>query len=255
MRSARKNDIHPIICKQCGVPAYADRPSQQFCGIKCASNGRSYQEWPCIDCGELFQPTHNKNVICKDCKELRKQKPETAECVKCQAVIKGGCRTCKSCQQAMKRQHTKKANAEAARKNLTKIRTCKDCGDSFTNQEHKTVGRSNGHGRCVPCAVERKRKVARQQSRKSDRRRRARKKLATDGITDRMIFDRDGWRCVYCKVLVRVCDGINFADPNMATIDHVIPLSKGGTDLAENKVCACRKCNCHDKGTANWLLF
>lgn len=31
--------------------------------------------------------------------------------------------------------------------------------------------------------------------------------------------------------------------PNQATIDHVVPRGKGGSDLKENMVCACLNCN------------
>lgn len=54
------------------------------------------------------------------------------------------------------------------------------------------------------------------------------------------VFNRDNWACVYC--------GINVVrskeyKPNQATIDHVIPLSKGGTHTMDNVVTACQKCN------------
>jgi hypothetical protein len=32
------------------------------------------------------------------------------------------------------------------------------------------------------------------------------------------------------------------------TLDHIIPLSKGGPDLPENIVQACKKCNCSKQG-------
>lgn len=47
------------------------------------------------------------------------------------------------------------------------------------------------------------------------------------------ILKRDGYRCAYCP-----CD-----DPVMMTVDHVVPLSKGGTHDPENLVCACTACN------------
>lgn len=47
-------------------------------------------------------------------------------------------------------------------------------------------------------------------------------------------FIPNNTRCVYCGVLLN--------DKN-ATIDHVIPLSRGGTNTKGNKVYACVKCN------------
>ncbi|MFE4367961.1 MULTISPECIES: HNH endonuclease [unclassified Streptomyces] len=39
------------------------------------------------------------------------------------------------------------------------------------------------------------------------------------------------WRCAYCP------------DGRAEHLDHVVPLSKGGTDTADNMVPACAKCN------------
>jgi 5-methylcytosine-specific restriction endonuclease McrA len=49
------------------------------------------------------------------------------------------------------------------------------------------------------------------------------------------IFIRDGYTCVYCDSK----DGL--------TIDHIIPVSRGGKSTFENCVAACRTCN-HKKG-------
>lgn len=48
------------------------------------------------------------------------------------------------------------------------------------------------------------------------------------------VFDRDGWRCTYCG------DEITSAT---ATLDHIVPVSKGGADDAENLAAACLICN------------
>ncbi|MGC9329624.1 MAG: HNH endonuclease [Candidatus Hinthialibacter sp.] len=53
---------------------------------------------------------------------------------------------------------------------------------------------------------------------------------------------RDGYRCQYCGVQ---------HSPDKLTLDHVIPLSRGGKDVWSNVVTACKKCN-HRKG--NYLL-
>lgn len=50
----------------------------------------------------------------------------------------------------------------------------------------------------------------------------------------RAIVDRDGWTCAYCgKCLTQ----------ETATIEHVLPLSRGGRDAIKNMVLACRSCN------------
>lgn len=50
----------------------------------------------------------------------------------------------------------------------------------------------------------------------------------------RQIWERQNEKCAYCgqrKQLKRM------------TVDHIIPLSKGGTDDIENLQCTCKKCN------------
>lgn len=51
--------------------------------------------------------------------------------------------------------------------------------------------------------------------------------------------------CHYCKR--SVSRNVHEAAENRATIDHIIPISKGGTSRKENTVVCCRKCN-REKG-------
>ena len=78
------------------------------------------------------------------------------------------------------------------------------------------------------------------------------------------IADRDGLYCRYCCIPLFPSDEIQkhlipapFRNSRgqimnagklpdtirMATVDHVVPLSLGGTDMADNLVLACAKCN------------
>lgn len=57
-------------------------------------------------------------------------------------------------------------------------------------------------------------------------------------LTNRALFRRDANLCMYC--------GNAFQDKDL-TRDHVMPSSKGGEDIWENVVAACRRCN-HHKG-------
>jgi hypothetical protein len=63
-----------------------------------------------------------------------------------------------------------------------------------------------------------------------------------------MCAERDGAACFYCGTEL---------DPEQpeATVDHVIPLSRGGTNQPRNLVLACTMCN-HGKGErtmAEWF--
>jgi hypothetical protein len=57
------------------------------------------------------------------------------------------------------------------------------------------------------------------------------------------VFRRDGYRCVYCESTMRL------------VLDHVIPLSRGGSNDASNLVACCEPCN-SEKGALTpdeWL--
>lgn len=49
------------------------------------------------------------------------------------------------------------------------------------------------------------------------------------------LTERDGNRCYYCRR--------DFTDDNRATIDEVVPRSKGGSRALHNQVLACEECN------------
>ena len=84
----------------------------------------------------------------------------------------------------------------------------------------------------------------------------------------RSIADRDGWSCYYCGVSLvpvdtptndpRYYDGSRHhkngvpyprAGYASASIDHVIPVSKGGTNDLDNLVLACHRCNARKRAT------
>lgn len=68
-----------------------------------------------------------------------------------------------------------------------------------------------------------------------------RARLHSSGIDLRMVYAKDNGKCYICgrrcQLDLRVRNGL------MATVDHVIPLSKGGMDIDSNKRLACQECN------------
>lgn len=54
------------------------------------------------------------------------------------------------------------------------------------------------------------------------------------------VYERDNWTCYICGV--KVIKSSNYRK-DMATIDHVIPLSKGGSHTYENVKTCCHSCN------------
>lgn len=66
----------------------------------------------------------------------------------------------------------------------------------------------------------------------------ARRRLIA-AFTDAVVA-RDGPLCRYCKVETQPTG----PDYQRRTVDHLIPVSKGGKDTKENLVIACKTCNC-----------
>jgi len=61
------------------------------------------------------------------------------------------------------------------------------------------------------------------------------------------VFERDNWTCQLCRrrVLRRAKRSVNSGrlHPRTASIDHIVPLSRGGSHSERNCQCACLRCN------------
>lgn len=64
------------------------------------------------------------------------------------------------------------------------------------------------------------------------------------GITDTALRERDGDKCCYCNktMCFKIIEGHKF-NPDRATIEHVKPLSQGGTHTWDNTTLCCWECN------------
>ena len=84
---------------------------------------------------------------------------------------------------------------------------------------------------------------ARQLSRRNNQFRRAIKGGAAGGtrINALEVFERDGWRCGLCGLPID--PSLSYPHPMMATLDHIIPVSKGGLHLLDNTQAAHARCN------------
>ena len=55
------------------------------------------------------------------------------------------------------------------------------------------------------------------------------------------VYERDGWRCGIC--FEAVDRELSWPDPLSASLDHVVPLSRGGSHQLTNVQCAHLVCN------------
>lgn len=59
-------------------------------------------------------------------------------------------------------------------------------------------------------------------------------------VTNTFLFARDRYTCQYCRRRHQELSGREFL-----TRDHVVPVSRGGTNSWTNVVTSCSRCNCH----------
>lgn len=156
-------------------------------------------------------------------------------------------RTCHGCQMERKRLASR---AEYAAK-VSPVRmtlTCPGC-----DQEVPLARKGYSRRRCDPCAATRQRahsaawikarpEVRRAKNRENRRRRRlARRAIGAEKFADREIYERDGWKCGLCGDPVdRLLKSPDLMSPSL---DHIIPLNRGGPHTRKNTRCAHFVCN------------
>lgn len=108
--------------------------------------------------------------------------------------------------------------------------TCPDCGKKHLSNRSIC--------RCPAC----KHIAERADHRRQEEKRQMIKRgvSSAEGIWRKKVFDLDGWRCRTCKCKVQKK---NIYADNAAELDHIIPLSKGGTHTYDNVQTLCRRCN------------
>lgn len=75
-----------------------------------------------------------------------------------------------------------------------------------------------------------------------DARRRMRMQAATvDPFAPRQVYERDGWVCQLCRLPID--PSIAWPDPRSPSVDHVVPLAKGGEHSMANAQAAHLGCN------------
>lgn len=209
-------------CKVCGRQFDSFRKESVTCSPGCASkwhNGRAIkapQEKACCVCGEWYLTSHPQKKTCGN----------------------------SSCVAEYKRVAHKKRNERAKErqpKRITKIvrRSCAVCGNRFEiNYKLSTKTCSK------ECSLENGRRT---KNIRHDHR--IPKEQRIDNITLKKLYKRDKGKCYLCGGGCdwndwRVSDkGNKYPGDNYPTIEHVIPISRGGLNAWDNVRLAHWKCN------------
>lgn len=237
----------------------------KFCSDKCKwkyrnerrpSKAKPKEEKTCLCCGDGFIPsTANNYLFCSvGCKKLyhnfkhngsaravrlpEYSRIDTPECKCCgRLFISFGDR--KYCNLCRKRpsQHL-----SAIVNGVCEIQ-CRYCGIAFSRILGTAIQFCSDH-----CRTTREKEV---NAAHKSKRRAVEKAIDADHINPYKIFWRDGWKCKHCgKKTPRKNRGTTKS--NAPELDHIIPLSIGGTHTEDNVQTLCRCCN---QKKSNGALF
>lgn len=125
------------------------------------------------------------------------------------------------CERARGRERYRHTFVSVAESNPEVTHRCPECGETFTSRRY-----SDTRVYCTPLCSAR--------AHKRNRRHRLRAAGPSERFTLREIAERDGWICHLCRLKV---------SKNDASIDHLVPVSKGGAHTRANVALAHRVCN------------
>lgn len=118
---------------------------------------------------------------------------------------------------------------------ITKKCICPDCNISFDGKMKDQ--------RCNACAKARRVAIRVKSKKKCDKtiQQRARKHgVYYEPVNRLKVYERDAWTCYLCGIGLVLSSTYM---PNQATIDHVIPMAKGGPHTYANVRACCHRCN------------
>lgn len=254
--------VEQIPCRTCGrlfEPRKSGGKPQVRCSERCrrkvANANYTKKNAPllsnqCLECGGVIvqsgfgRPRRYCSDTCKakimnraaGRRRLPVSNPDSRECAHCGQSFKPSRRDQIYCPVATGTHCAQKAyvarrDAGEPLRQVPHTKTCVECGAEFATQSPAAKWCSKS------CRI---RTASREASR-----RRGPTSPGWAPYSDREIFERDDWICQIC--FVRIDRAVSRTHPDGATIDHVIPLSKGGADEPGNVVAAHWRCN-RDKG-------
>lgn len=247
-------------CKHCGKElsiSQRERRKKLFCSESCRfkhrdANGKKYTygSASCETCLKQFDKSHRQQRFCShacfraslDWKAtIARSNAKRAElaattktrtCMVCKTTFCGGGdkRRKGFCSQQCSAEYYRSRRRVYRARNQTKVHHCAVCGISLLSTSVVGIGRRT----CSrECSIEWR------------RRHRVRMGAIRRGciLTEEIrcdIFNRDGWKCNICRRSVRR----DARDPrHKATIDHIVPVARGGAHVYSNLQTLCKSCN------------
>ncbi len=209
-------------CQKCGVVFLPKAPDRvTYCSQGCA--------WaaPRVRSSPIMGPRRAARLaLLRTCKICGEKLPKVG-----QTVCSGECRA---------QQHRLDTLLSSIGKTLEiRSKVCVECGTPFT----RDYGQDGLRLCCsTECQAERNKRTSAASRREQKRRRRAQKAgVPVERFRVADIFDRDEWRCQLCGKTVDAT--LKHPHRLSASLDHVIPLARGGSHTRANVQLAHMICN------------
>ena len=237
-----------VVCVCCGKSFVAHNKRRIYCSHKCRDvairrrKGQDSRLEPrrikCVVCGKEFETFNATQKTCTP--ECSKENKRLYEKNRVRAYCHKYPHTAEEYNQIRKEQAQKRAEVKAIEKAWYKAlhtveRECEECGALFYCLDSETRVTCS-----TKCSKRHKYKRVDKRIPKGQR---------VDKITLKKLFKRDKGICYLCG---EACDfgdwrvsakGNGYPGDKYPTIDHVVPVSKGGLDAWDNVRLACWKCN------------
>lgn len=194
----------------------------------------------CRECGHEFE--RFVDLHCKtECPECQRREVEQRETERETASMR------RALVRAFRGVLRVKEHEEREREFLDTVHVCKECGREFTLRELREDNPWNFTSKPTFCCTSCRNRWHRREDR--HRRRERGEQKGYGNVSLLALEERDNHTCYLCGTKTdrsdyRVDESGNFiAGPSYPSIDHVVPLSKGGTHDMSNVRLACCRCN------------
>lgn len=253
-------------CAHCGEQFTKAHQHKRYCSESCVKSAdierrqKPAEVKPCKGCGQDFTVTRTMQYCSVPCrnkinrqierdkkraapKQPRKpHEPQSypATCTFCQELYEARSKRSKYCSE--KCRFEEKAAAEGKR-------DCRRCSTPLTDTHYARY--------CPGCQLLNKRESrAKRGPRNRDHGQNHRSRARHYGVPYEPIkrsdiYERDGWRCGICSK--KINQDLAYPHQMSVSLDHVIPLSKGGGHLRNNVQAAHLKCNVHKGADADYV--
>jgi HNH endonuclease len=218
----------------CGNPVHRKPGARGPVSSKCATckTAPRFNDRQCRFCQGAFQPYKDDQYLCSPCSKRNRRGSRwiRRRCLLCDDVDLTLTHRQKWCAPCAERVQRQRVIEKSKNKTFPMSSRCMFCTKEFTkiHPSHKT------------CSVTCNRR-SQNQSPSRIARRQLYKSLNTGPVSRISIYERDHWVCGLCSIPVD--RHILYPDPQSASLDHVMPLSKGGTNDPENLQLAHLGCN------------